>query len=78
MPVTAANILEAAAHIRGQVVATPCTYSRVLSKITGAEVWLNGLIGRFQAWPSSHRTRSILMAEDDEVVTQSLDINSNY
>ena len=38
--VTAAKILEAAARIKGQVILTPCTYSRVLSKITGAEVWL--------------------------------------
>ncbi len=38
--VTAANILEAAARIKGQVVDTRCSHSRVLSKITGAEVWL--------------------------------------
>lgn len=38
--VTAADIRAAAEQLRGQVLRTPCTHSRVLSKITGAEVWL--------------------------------------
>ena len=38
--VTAADIRAAAARFDGQVLRTPCTHSRVLSKITGAEVWL--------------------------------------
>jgi len=38
--VTAADIRAAAARFNGQVLRTPCTHSRVLSKITGAEVWL--------------------------------------
>ncbi len=38
--VTLADIRAAAERIDGQVVRTPCTRSRVLSKITGAEVWL--------------------------------------
>jgi threonine dehydratase len=38
--VSLADIRAAAEVIRGQVVQTPCTHSRVLSKITGAEVWL--------------------------------------
>jgi threonine dehydratase len=33
-------IREAARTIEGQVVRTPCLHSRVLSKLTGAEVWL--------------------------------------
>jgi threonine dehydratase len=40
IPVTLADIRAAAACIEGQVVRTPCTHSRVLSRITGAEVWL--------------------------------------
>ena len=40
LPVTAAQILAAAGRLQGQVLRTPCTHSRVLSKITGAEVWL--------------------------------------
>jgi threonine dehydratase len=40
VPVTLTEIRAAAACIEGQVVRTPCTRSRVLSKITGAEVWL--------------------------------------
>jgi threonine dehydratase len=38
--VTLADIRAAAERIDGQIVRTPCTQSRVLSKITGAEVWL--------------------------------------
>ncbi len=34
------NVRRAAAVLDGQIVRTPCTRSRVLSKITGAEVWL--------------------------------------
>lgn len=37
---TLADIREAAARIRGQVVHTPCQRSEVLSKITGADIWL--------------------------------------
>jgi threonine dehydratase len=37
---TLADIRDAARAIEGQVVRTPCLQSRVLSKITGAEVWL--------------------------------------
>ena len=40
MTVTAADIRAAATRLQGQVLRTPCTHSRVLSKITGAEVWL--------------------------------------
>ncbi|HEX4895927.1 MAG TPA: threonine ammonia-lyase [Solimonas sp.] len=39
-PVSLADIQDAARLLQGQVLRTPCTYSRVLSKITGAEVWL--------------------------------------
>lgn len=37
---TLADIRDAASRIRGQVVRTPCQYSWVLSKITGADIWL--------------------------------------
>lgn len=40
MTVTAADIAAAAERLKGQIERTPCTYSRVLSRITGAEVWL--------------------------------------
>ncbi|HEY0974029.1 MAG TPA: threonine ammonia-lyase [Solimonas sp.] len=39
-PITVADVQAAAARIGEQVVRTPCTRSRVLSRITGAEVWL--------------------------------------
>ncbi|MDM4769910.1 threonine ammonia-lyase [Solimonas sp. SE-A11] len=35
-----AAIQQAAARLKGQIVETPCRHSRVLSQITGAEVWL--------------------------------------
>ena len=40
MQVSAEQIRQAAAVIDGQVARTPCKYSRVLSRLTGAEVWL--------------------------------------
>lgn len=40
MPVTFQNIQDAAQMIEGCVARTPCTHSRTLSKITGAEVFL--------------------------------------
>ncbi len=40
MSVTFADITAAAERLKGQIERTPCTHSRVLSRITGAEVWL--------------------------------------
>ena len=40
MSVTFADITAAAQRLHGQIERTPCTHSRVLSRITGAEVWL--------------------------------------
>ena len=40
MSVSFKDITAAALGLKGQVVRTPCTHSRVLSRITGAEVWL--------------------------------------
>jgi threonine dehydratase len=34
------DVLAAAGRLRGHVVRTPCTRSRVLSQVTGAEIWL--------------------------------------
>jgi threonine dehydratase len=39
-PISFEDVRRAAHVIDGQIVRTPCTRSRVLSKITGAEVWL--------------------------------------
>src|SRR5438132_3345550 len=38
LPVTAADVEKAAAHIDGHVIRTPTTISRTLSEITGADV----------------------------------------
>src|SRR6185437_7840665 len=40
LPVTSADIRDAASRIAGRVVRTPLVHSRTLSDITGAEVWL--------------------------------------
>lgn len=40
LPVSIDDVRRAARVLEGQIVRTPCTRSRVLSKITGAEVWL--------------------------------------
>jgi threonine dehydratase len=40
MSITFADVTAAAERLQGQIERTPCTHSRVLSKITGAEVWL--------------------------------------
>lgn len=40
LPVTLDDVRAAAQVLQGQVVNTPCRHSRVLSSITGAEVWL--------------------------------------
>lgn len=40
MSVGFADVAAAAHRLKGQIERTPCTHSRVLSRITGAEVWL--------------------------------------
>lgn len=40
MTVRFADVQAAAERLKGQIERTPCTHSRVLSRITGAEVWL--------------------------------------
>ena len=43
-----------------------------------AQAWLDSLAGRFQTWPSSHRSRSILTIEDDADVNERFEADSNY
>lgn len=43
-----------------------------------AQAWLDSLLSRFQAWPPSHRTRSILVIEQEDDVTERFEANSNY
>ena len=43
-----------------------------------AQAWLDSLVGRFKTWPSSHRSRSILVVEQDDSVTERFDADSNY
>ena len=43
-----------------------------------AQTWLDSMVSRFQAWPSSHRSRSILMIEVDDDVAEKFETDSNY
>ena len=43
-----------------------------------AQTWLDSLVSRFQAWPSSHRSRSILAIEVDDDVAEQFEVDSNY
>lgn len=43
-----------------------------------AQAWLDSLIGRFKTWPSSHCSRSILVVEQDDEVTERFDTKLNY
>ena len=43
-----------------------------------AQAWLASLTSRFQAWPSTHRSRSILMIEQEDDVAELFETDSNY
>ena len=43
-----------------------------------AHAWLDNLVSHFQAWPSSHRSRSILTIKVDDDVAEQLETDSNY
>ena len=43
-----------------------------------AQAWLDSLVGRFKTWPSSHRSRSILVVEQADNLTERFDADSNY
>ena len=43
-----------------------------------AQAWLDSLVDRFKAWPSSHRSRSILVVEQNDDVTERFDAGSKY
>ena len=43
-----------------------------------AQAWLDNLASRFQTWPSSHRSRSILIIEQDDDVIERFEADSNY
>lgn len=43
-----------------------------------AQAWLDKLASRFQAWPSSHRARSILVIEEHDNLAERSEVNSDY
>ena len=43
-----------------------------------AQAWLGNLVSRFQAWPSSHRARSILVIEEHDNLAEHSEVNSDY
>src|SRR3546814_20282043 len=57
LPVSFDDVRRAANVVDGQLVRTPCTHSRVLSKITGAEVWIK--FENFQ-FPAAFKERGAL------------------
>ena len=42
------------------------------------KAWLDSLVGRFEVWPSSHRSRSILVINEGDVTTDPFQNDSNY
>ena len=43
-----------------------------------AQAWIDNLVSRFQAWPASHRSRSILVIEEDDNLAELFAVDSNY
>ena len=43
-----------------------------------AQAWLDSLVARFKVWPASHRSRSILVVEQDHDTAARFDADSNY
>lgn len=67
MQVSAEQIRQAAAAIDGQIARTPCKYSRVLSRLTGAEVWLKFENFQFTAsFKERGALNKLLSLTDDE------------
>ena len=75
MSLNLADIQDAAARIRGQVERTPCRYSRTLSEITGAQVWVKfenlqftasykerGALNRLLKLSADERARGVIAA----------------
>ena len=46
--------------------------------LPATNAWLDSLAKRFQAWPSSHRSRSILVVADDPDRAERFEANSGY
>ncbi len=64
-------------ELKFRVIVLNLKHSAPLS-LTLAQTWLDSLVSRFQAWPSSHRSRSILVIEVHDDVADPFEIDSNY
>jgi threonine dehydratase len=64
LPVTAADVAAAAVRIRGAVAETPCTSSRTLSEITGAEIVLKFENFQYTASFKERGARNFLLGLD--------------
>lgn len=64
-------------ELRFRIIVLNLKLSSPLS-LSVAQSWLDSLVKRFQTWPSSHRSRSILQIEEEDDVTERFEINSNY
>jgi GGDEF domain-containing protein len=64
-------------ELQFRVIVVNLHLTRPLS-LSVAQAWLNSLGDRFKAWPSSHRSRSILTIEDADDLSERFEVNSNY
>ena len=46
--------------------------------LPAAQTWLDNLVSRFKAWPSSHRSRSILVVSQDVDAAERFEVDSSY
>lgn len=58
-------------ELQFRVIVRPLDFARPLT-LAAAEAWLVKLAARFAAWPPTHRSRSILIAEVDEAQTDAV------
>ena len=46
--------------------------------LSALQAWLDNLTGRFKAWPSSHRSRGILVVALDDDTAERFEVDSSY
>jgi threonine dehydratase len=70
LPVTFADVQTAAETIRDAVIVTPSTYSRTLSEITGAQIWVKWENQQFTGSFKERGARNFLTPIDNEARTK--------
>ena len=46
--------------------------------LAAAQAWLTSIVDRFKVWPSTHRSRSILVVEDSADKAERFEVDSSY